>query len=550
MAALIALTAVGASLPGVRNQFAQDDVPLVQDDLRVRQLTAPIPILTGTYWPPPHGEFLYRPLTTATLAIQWALGGGAPIAFRIGSYLLYAATAVALFLFASSLLSPVTAFAVALLFAAHPVHVEAVALAVNQAEIWVGLLAILMTATYLRQRRTGWIRARGWAALAAYYLAACLLKENALVIPGILMAAEILLVPGPRLQDRVRHLWRGYAAVIAVGLAFMLLRTAVVGDVAGTFAAEALAGQGIGGRILTMLQVVPEWLRLMVWPAHLRGDYSPGIIEQATAWGMSQTLGALILAGAMVLGALLYRQHRTVTFGMLWFAIGVFPVSNILIPTGIVLAERTLFLPSIGFLLMAGGLAEYLLTPRLASRRVRAAVLVGTVALVAAGSVRSGMRHTVYRDQAWYWAQTVEFDAPLSYRAHLAFAQLLFGSGLEARSILHYQTAMALYPPAWWIRNNLADQFRAKGRCDPALDLYAESLRIDPDQSGARASRIACYLHLGQYQLAREEAEAALLRGKDLDDFRGFLQVADSAARVGAPAGTVQLIIRDVHARW
>lgn len=550
VAVLVALTAVGSSISGVANQYAQDDIPLISEDPRVQSLGDPAGILTGAYWPPPHGEFLYRPLATASFALQNAMGGGSPLAFRLVSYTLYALSAVAAWLLARMLLPPGIALGVGLLFAAHPVHVEAVALGVNQSELWVGLIAALMTAIYLGARRQGMPEGSTWARLSLLYLVGCLFKENALVIPGILIAADALLVQDDSAARRVRGLWRGYAVMIGLGVSFLIVRTLVVGDAVGTFAAEAVAGQGIGGRTLTMLQVVPEWLRLFAWPAHLRGDYSPAVINQATAWGWQQTQGLGILAGLALVGWLLRKTSPVVTFGLLWTAAGIFPVSNVLIPTGIAVAERTLFLPSLGFLIMVGGLVAALLEPRADQRRVRIGLAGLTAALVLMGVVRSNFRHRDWRDQNWYWAKTVETDAPLSYRAHLAFAQLLFNSGLESLSIRHYHTAMALYPPAWWVRNDLADKFRLRGECHPALELYEQSLQIETDQSGARASRIACFLHLGQYEAAREEAFEALRRGKDIEDFEGFLAVADSAVRVAAPPGSVQLTVRDRHALW
>ena len=69
-----------------------------------------------------------------------------------------------------------------------------------------------------------------------------------------------------------------------------------------------------------MLGVVPEWLRLFAWPAHLQADYSPQEITGALDWGAAQTLGLFILAAA-VIGALAARRSApVVTFGIMWIA--------------------------------------------------------------------------------------------------------------------------------------------------------------------------------------------------------------------------------------
>jgi hypothetical protein len=142
-----------------------------------------------------------------------------------------------------------------------------------------------------------------------------------------------------------------------VAVSFVGIRSAALGgDVKGSFTAEALTGLGIGGRALTMLQVVPEWFRLFLWPEHLRADYSPNVIVTATHWGVAQTFGVTLLLAAVVLAWVCRRARPAVTFGILWTAVGLVLVSNLIVATGIVLAERTLFLATIGVVIAGGDL--------------------------------------------------------------------------------------------------------------------------------------------------------------------------------------------------
>lgn len=549
---LVVAVALAGSLSGLRNDYAQDDVPLVFEDPRIHELSAANlkEIFTTSYWPEPFHRDLYRPFATLSFAVQWAIGGGQPVVYRLVSYLLYALVSLAVLGLARRLLPPGVALGVAVLFAAHPVHVEAVALAVNQGEQWVGLLTLIGVTRYLDRRRAGWLGPRDWTGLGALYLVACLFKEHAVVMPGLFLAVELALVAGG-LKERVRRLVPGFLGLAALGAGFLALRATVLGNFVGSFTAEALVGQDAGGRALTMLQVVPEWLRLLVWPADLQGDYSPGVIEQATTWGVPQTLGILILGGLVLIGWLLRERVPAATFGLLWAGVSLVPVSNILMATGIVMAERTLYTPSVGFLLALGGVVTLLITPQPGSDRagVRRLALAGTALLAAAGVVRSGIRHPDWRSQVYYWAKTVQ-DAPLSYRAHHAHAQLLYGLGYEGASVSAFHTAMALYPPAWWIRNELANRFRYKGECYPALELYEESLRISPKQPAVYASRVACLLYLGQYEAAMAEADRAIAEGAPAADFQSYRATADSAFRVGAPPRTVQLSVKDPDERW
>ena len=44
--------------------------------------------------------------------------------------------------------------------------------------------------------------------------------------------------------------------------------------------------------------------------------------------------------------------------GIAWTAVALLPVSNLILPTGILLAERTLYLASVGAMLAVAGLSE------------------------------------------------------------------------------------------------------------------------------------------------------------------------------------------------
>ena len=80
-----------------------------------------------------------------------------------------------------------------------------------------------------------------------------------MILPLILLAAGVVLVENQSMIDRRRSLTGGFALLAATGALVVLARAAVLhGSVVGSFTAEALAGAGIGGRALTMLQVVPQ----------------------------------------------------------------------------------------------------------------------------------------------------------------------------------------------------------------------------------------------------------------------------------------------------
>ena len=545
-APLLLALALASSVVSLRNGWAQDDRPIIERNEAVHTLAHPTTFFTESYWPKPYPPALYRPLASISYALQWVIGGGRPWVFRATSILLLAIGGLALFRLASQLLPAPIAWLAAAFFVVHPVHVEAVAAAVNQSELVVGLVAAILLGGYLRGRTGPAVSVRFGATMFGLLLVALLFKESAAVLIGIILGAELLLVREPRpLRARLATI-RPLILVMVLGVAaFAAIRSlALGGDVLGTFVAEGLEGQTMGERALTMLGVVPHWLRLLLWPSHLRGDYSPSEIVSATSWGVDQSFGASILAAAIVATVVTWRRAPIVAFGLVWTGLALFPVSNVVVPTGVVAAERTLYLPSMGMMLAIGGIAELI-----AARAQRLLLwLLGATAgvVIILGASRSASRQTVWRDNDTFWRQTV-IDAPRSYRARHAYAQILSAAGQQEAANREFKIAIGLFPKAWGAYFAHANELRRAGLCEDAVIFYQRTLLIEPTAAAARNGMIACLMHLARYP----EAGAAASEGIRVATSAGqrklygrFLAIADSAESARAPAGTIKLTVR------
>src|SRR4029078_6048423 len=97
-----------------------------------------------------------------------------------------------------------------------------------------------------------------------------------------------------------------------------------------------------------MLRVVSEWIRLFFWPATLSADYSPSRIPIATGFAADMLPGITVIAGLAVLAVKVRRSVPVITFAISFVTVLLLIPSNLIVVTGFVLAERTLFLPSVG----------------------------------------------------------------------------------------------------------------------------------------------------------------------------------------------------------
>ena len=528
----VLLVALLASATGIGNGFTYDDIPVVVENPMVQQSHSLWTYLTDSYWGPSRGNSLYRPVTVIAFALQRAAGQGDPLPFHITNIALYLASALAALALAREFMRDGAALFAALVFAAHPVHVEAVANVVGQSEMLAGIPMLIALTLYVRDRRIGELRARTVAAIAVLFGIALLAKEHGILLPFLLLLAEITLsgtvfvravAPRPRSALLARVL-------TMMVLAYLVVRLTILGGFAGDAPHPALEGLALGQRLWVMLALVPDFVRLFLWPARLLADYSPSSVPFLTAPGLGHLLGAacLLLVGALLVFS--WRRDRVSAFALLWVGLTLGPVSNILIATGVLIAERTLFLPSVGVALLVARV-PVLLGPavsQLSTRFLRIAVPMTVAVVLAAATARSAVRQLDWEDNATLFATPV-VDAPANFRAHHALGELFGSAGAWKRAEHHLRIADSLFPNYDLLELSLARVLHFDDRCPEALPVYTKVLEQNPYAEVAYVGRAACRLEMRQLSAARDDAIAGIGRGFAVGSFAVILQKAESS---------------------
>jgi tetratricopeptide (TPR) repeat protein len=219
--------------------------------------------------------------------------------------------------------------------------------------------------------------------------------------------------------------------------------------------------------------------------------------------------------------------------------------------TGVLIAERLLFLPSVGFVLALGG--GFVAVREIANRRFGSAAATelrktGTLVLavaVLAGVVRSIERERVWRNDLFISVRGVQ-DSPRSYRMQRAYGDVLFELGQRERAFEAYERAFELAPPdhVWRVRNALAKWYRVLGDTESEVRQLHLSLAERSDQEHTRGFLVAALLALGRYSEARAQADTAIALGGNRAAFESARALADSARRAGAPPGTIRPGVR------
>lgn len=525
----IVLLVIAASATSLRNGFTYDDRWIVVENEHVHSLRALWRYFSESYWPSVNGGSLYRPLVTIAYSLQWVAGGGTPFVFHLVNVVLAAACAVAVFWVLGFYLRPAAAWLAAALFAVHPVHVEAIANVVGQAELWSALIVLLGVGLYARDRREGALRRETGVMITALFLVGIFAKEHVVAMPALLVVAELLLYDDAPLWQRLRRLRLLLWPMVTILAGYLAVRYQVLGEIGGDIEHPSLMHQTMLQRAFIMLDVIPEYGRLMLWPERLYADYSP---RQLVVYGepaVSQLQGAVLLVCTLLLFLLMRRRAPVVAFGIAWFAVAVAPVANILLPTGILVAERTLFLPSVGAMAVV---ATALITLRDQLRAqgspLHRAVPVIAIVLLVLGTVRSSTRNAFWHDSRTAFLQMAD-DAPMNFKAHYALGGYWFEQRKPREGELEWRVAIALMPTYHGVYVDLGHRLRTAHLCGAAIPIYQQALAVEPDLPIVQVSIAACQLELARYRDARTTSRVAIADGMYKKAFRFIIDRADSA---------------------
>lgn len=507
-AVLVFVAAVAVYLNAVPNGFALDDVPIIEENPTVTEGASYGEIWTGRYWPDrPREMALYRPLSVSMYRLEWDLWNGDPRGFHAVNIVLHGAASVLVLLLLVSVGAPVAgAAAGALIFGVHPVHVEAVANVVGRAEI-IATLSVVGGVLLHRGIRHRWLR-RG--AVAGVFFLGLAAKESAVALPALLLLTDVLVPVEETAGAAVRARLAGYLALALPLAGYLALRFAVLGVGTGTDPYPALTGAPEGTRLLTAIATLPEHVRLMLWPADLVSDYGPATLLLQTGFTPDVALGLVVAAAFCLAVVSTWRRGWAVpALGLVWYAVSAFPVSNLAVPVGVMLAERTLYLPSVGAAMVASALVGAALRTR-----EPAALRPATVGLVAAAVVLASVR-TVTRNPTWASTdrvvRTLVEEHPEHYQAFAWRGDRFRDLGELDRAIASYETALELAPGHNRVALRLAFYFSLAGRWRDVVDVVETYItrRWQP----YHVFRVQGYTQLGLL----DEAEAALA------DARAFL---------------------------
>jgi tetratricopeptide (TPR) repeat protein len=475
---------------GTVGAFTYDDKAIVRDDARIRSPKTWKEIFTTSYFGGKRGSGSnYRPALLLSFAVEWWIHGKSALAFHVVNVALHVVvTLVLASLFLRIGIPPPVTAAAALMFAVHPVHVEAVTSLVGRGEVQSALLTLLYllcAVTWagfgIRESRFG--RLSTLLIALVCYAASVLTKESGAIAPALAVLLWAFLARGSLARRLGASLARGWpflvgssAVLLGVfGLRQWVLGGALRGANSGIFEVEnVLAPLPAGARAVNASLIFFRYVGRCLVPLHLSADESAWSIRPLPLFS-PWTLGAAVLLLLLIAGALARLSsgpRSTEALGVLFFALALLPTGNLLFPIGTVFAERLAYLPSAGLCLAMGSL---LARGTLLARDVRASASFPAARLrLLAAVLALFCARTVVRNAVWWTDpglfQNLIATAPQSAKAHYDLAYASADRGRDALARAEYARAIALYHDYW-------DAWAGQGRVERHMGLLAQAER-------------------------------------------------------------------------
>lgn len=503
-----------AFLNALWNGFSYDDLHIIVENFGLHEWETLPETVLGPYWPGRYGPGLglWRPLVQAFFGLQWVLFGNSPVIFHLFNLLAHVGVTALVVVLLGELLPASAAFLAGLLFAVHPVHVEAVSSVVGLAELVAAFFFLLACIVFLRGGRR--LSPGRTVLVLALFGLAFLSKESAVTLPGILF-----LLDGARRDLRLKDIgayfrerWVVYGGLILVAIGILWARFLVLGSVARPFAPLGADLLDEIPRIWTVAATWPHIIRLFFFPLDLSVDYGPAVITIELGWNIVNTIGAAMGLAALVLALLSWRgrpmsrnllSRRALGFGVVWFVITFSPTSNLFFLSGILLAERTLYLPSVGF---AAALSWLLL--RL--YRERPLIVKGLVVVMLIGfTVRSWTRTPTWANNLEVF-NTLIREHPEAGRSQWVLGDTYFQGGQVKEAMRAYRNAIGILGGHYNLMVEISRRLMGSDYYDAAEFVLKYAIADRPEFGVAPGLLATVYDRQGRFEEAEAMARASL----------------------------------------
>lgn len=517
---IIALFVVGFLCYGnaLYNGFVWDDESFVVENSSIRSLNNPASFFYDPRTIAKEEEFshhVYRPLVALSFAIDYKFWKLNPKFYHLENIIFHILNAalcyiLILLLFDNGMLALFTG----LIFLVHPAQTEAVTWIsgrTNVLFVFFYLLSLIFFVLHCKSRKKTY-----FFISLALFLFSVFSKEMALTLPLIV----VLIILLNKDNSWKRFLYSLPYFLIAVF--YIAIRTLLLGRVA-----QIEPWAPIYERFLTMAKAVIDYFYILFCPLQLCADRAIFIIKSMRNPDAFISLGIVIFV--IFSASFLYRKYRTISFSILFFFIALLPALNI-IPINIILAERFLYLPSIGFALFVSFLFCLLIgcVKKPVPKSLLYSVFIIIVTLLAC---RTAIRNADWSCAEIFYKKNLEIN-PQSARFHYNLGITLVRNNELEPAKEELEKAIGLKNDYTEAYNILGNIYALRGYNNLAIRNFKRAIVTKPNIVSYNCMGIS-YYEIGDYQ-------------KAIDCYKKALALRENYAKAYANLGNAYYKVGDV----
>lgn len=251
--------------------------------------------------------------------------------------------------------------------------------------------------------------------------------------------------------------------------------------------------------LLTELNVLRTYLRLLIWPLNLNIDYdyplSRSFFDQGTLFSF---LALVLILGTAVL---LFKRNRLLSFVIFLFFL-ILSV-EVLVPQADVIMEHRLYLPMAAFAIFIGANAAGLFAK---NKSVALTIFMATGLIF---SFLTYQRNSIWKDEYTLWNDALQ-KSPGKSRPYNNRGMASNDAGRIDSAIEDFKKAMSLDPGYAEVYCNLGIAYDQKDQLDTAITYYTRALKIKPRFAKVYNNRGVDYQLKGQYSIAISDLTKAI----------------------------------------
>ena len=489
------------------NQFTNWDDGMIYMNPRIRSLdwTNVVTIFT------PEKAATYQPIRVLSYAIDYHFWKLDPTGYHITNVILYILTCIMVFFTLRHLSANLrdraspdshkrVAIVGSLLFAAHPVHVEAVTWLAARKEVLQGFFFFLGFYLYLKGgEKEGQKRIVYLGLVLFVILLATLSKPSAVIFPGVIIIYEIARKKEGLISFFKKH-WVFWCLSLAVSAIFTFILMKVMVQAGGI---KSYSGGSFLSNLLVPLYAFLQNVRLLAFTINYSAAYSFTVTLPFLCF--KNILLILLSLFLFAISIFSLRWTKAIFFSFFFFVITLLPYLNI-IPISTLLADRYVFIASFSYVFLLGIVFDrlYVWRHKRFSEGFSKSLSVALFLFLLTGySFMTIRQNTIWENSYTLWADAVE-KHPESTTANALMGVVYMELGMDREAVKYLEKAVRLFPPDYLSRNNLGIVYGRLEQPEKALKELMAAAWIKPEDDSIKINLSVFYQRQKEYKKSEE----------------------------------------------